>query len=61
VYDVWDDLISRRVNGSDAVVFAEMTHTSARCWGVIWGIISVCFMGLGIYLALVVASIPDLK
>jgi hypothetical protein len=58
IYDVYDDLISRRVNGSDAVKFAEMTHTSSRCWGVIWALISLAFMGLGIYLALVVASLP---
>ncbi len=55
-YDCYDDLISRRVNGSDAVEFAKITKTSSRCWGVIWLLISLCFMGLGIYFALVIAS-----
>mmetsp|Transcript_25838 Transcript_25838/g.73191 ORF Transcript_25838/g.73191 Transcript_25838/m.73191 type:complete len:171 (+) Transcript_25838:379-891(+) len=57
VYDIYDDLISRRVNGSDAVKFAEMTHTSSRCWGVIWACISLFFMTAGVYLALVVLSL----
>mmetsp|Transcript_12942 Transcript_12942/g.20949 ORF Transcript_12942/g.20949 Transcript_12942/m.20949 type:complete len:175 (+) Transcript_12942:107-631(+) len=56
MYDIHDDLISRRVNGSDAVELAKITHTSSRCWGVIWAIISAIFMGLGIYLALVIAD-----
>lgn len=56
IYDCHDDLISRRVNGSDAVVFAEMTHTSARCWGIIWALFSLGIMTLGVYLSLVIAS-----
>lgn len=49
VYDIWDDLIARRVNESDASRFAEITHTSSRCWGVIWGLIAVASLGAAIY------------
>jgi hypothetical protein len=54
VYDIHDDLISRRVNGSDAVKFAELVPgTSSRCWGMVWGIISCGFLVMAIYLNLV--------
>ena len=56
IYDCYDDLIRRRVNSSDAVKFAEHTHTSARCWGVIWALISLFLMALGVYLALVAGT-----
>ncbi|KAG2532336.1 hypothetical protein JM18_001303 [Phytophthora kernoviae] len=56
VYDIWDDLISRRVNESDASVFAKMTHTSSRCWGVIWGIIAVVSLVAAVYFNLLVAE-----
>lgn len=54
IYDIYDDLISRRINESDASVFAKMTHTSSRCWGVIWGIFALITLGLAIYLHLLV-------
>ncbi|KAF1336005.1 hypothetical protein FI667_g718, partial [Globisporangium splendens] len=56
IYDIWDDLISRRVNESDASVFAKMTHTSSRCWGVIWGIIAVASLAAAIYFNLLVGE-----
>ncbi|KAF3069634.1 hypothetical protein GL218_07964 [Daldinia childiae] len=48
VWDICDDLILRKVNSSDASVFAERYGGSSQCWGVIWSIISVCFMAAGI-------------
>ncbi|EGZ28298.1 hypothetical protein PHYSODRAFT_353508 [Phytophthora sojae] len=56
VYDIWDDLISRRVNESDASVFAKMTHTSSRCWGVIWGLIALISLVAAVYFNLLVAQ-----
>jgi hypothetical protein len=52
VYDVYDDLISRRVATSDATKFAKLTNTSSRCCGVLWGLISVACLILGIWIAL---------
>ena len=56
VYDIWDDLISRRVNESDASVFAKLTHTSSRCWGVIWGLIALVTLVAAVYFNLLVAE-----
>ncbi|DBA02721.1 TPA: hypothetical protein N0F65_010546 [Lagenidium giganteum] len=55
IYDIWDDLISRRVNESDASVFAKLTHTSSRCWGVIWGLVAVASLFGAVYFNLLVA------
>jgi hypothetical protein len=41
---------------SDASVFAKMTHTSSRCWGVIWGIIAVASLAAAIYFNLLVGK-----
>lgn len=43
-----DDLILRKVNTSDASVFANTYGGSSQCWGVIWSIISLIFMAIGI-------------
>lgn len=43
-----DDLIFRKVNSSDASVFAKRYGGSSQCWGVIWSIISLIFMIGGI-------------
>lgn len=43
-----DDLILRKVNSSDASVFARKYGGSSQCWGVIWSIISLLFMVIGI-------------
>jgi len=48
VWDICDDLILRKVNSSDASVFAERYGGSSQCWGVIWSIISIFFMIAGI-------------
>ncbi|KAJ5999664.1 hypothetical protein N7481_000073 [Penicillium waksmanii] len=48
VWDICDDLILRKVNSSDASVFAKRYGGSSQCWGVIWSIISLCFMAIGI-------------
>lgn len=48
VWDICDDLILRKVNSSDASVFAKRYGGSSQCWGVIWSIISVIFMAAGI-------------
>ncbi|KAK4137503.1 hypothetical protein BT67DRAFT_438764 [Trichocladium antarcticum] len=48
VWDICDDLILRKVNSSDASVFAQRYGGSSQCWGVIWSVISLCFMAAGI-------------
>ncbi|KAL7131807.1 hypothetical protein ABFS83_12G029900 [Erythranthe nasuta] len=58
VYDIYDDLISRRVNSSDAEKFAELCPCPCNglAWGVIWGMISFVFLCGSIYLGLVILS-----
>ncbi|KAL9391980.1 hypothetical protein Peur_015900 [Populus x canadensis] len=58
VYDIYDDLISRRVHTSDAEKFAEICPCPCTGvgWGVIWGIISFLFLSASIYLGLVILS-----
>ena len=48
VWDICDDLILRKVNSSDASVFAKQYGGSSQCWGVIWSLISILFMVCGI-------------
>ncbi|KAK0388798.1 hypothetical protein NLU13_5041 [Sarocladium strictum] len=48
VWDICDDLILRKVNSSDASVFAKRYGGSSRLWGVIWSIISILIMAVGI-------------
>ncbi|KAI1267781.1 peptidase M50B-like-domain-containing protein [Xylariaceae sp. FL1019] len=48
VWDICDDLILRKVNSSDASVFAQRYGGSSQCWGVIWSFISVLFLAAGI-------------
>ncbi|OTA68690.1 hypothetical protein K449DRAFT_387013 [Hypoxylon sp. EC38] len=48
VWDICDDLILRKVNSSDASVFAQRYGGSSQCWGILWSIISVCFMAAAI-------------
>jgi len=48
VWDICDDLILRKVNSSDASVFAQRYGGSSRCWGIIWSFISLFFMIIGI-------------
>ncbi|CAM8981115.1 hypothetical protein QQ045_029558 [Rhodiola kirilowii] len=58
VYDIYDDLISRRVNTSDAEKFQEICPCPCGgvCWGVIWGLISFAFLCGAMYLGLVILS-----
>ncbi|EPS71261.1 hypothetical protein M569_03496 [Genlisea aurea] len=58
VYDIYDDLISRRVHSSDAEKFAELCPCPCTGvgWGVIWGLISFVFLCGAIYLGLVILS-----
>jgi Peptidase M50B-like len=48
VWDICDDLILRKVNTSDASVFAERYGGSSQCWGVIWSLVAVAFMAVAI-------------
>ncbi|GAA5843024.1 hypothetical protein JCM9279_001832 [Rhodotorula babjevae] len=48
LYDICDDLIFRKVNESDASVFARRYGGSSVCWGVMWFIVSLCFLAAGI-------------
>ncbi|XP_062094613.1 dicarboxylate transporter 2.1, chloroplastic-like isoform X2 [Humulus lupulus] len=55
--DIYDDLISRRVNSSDAEKFAEICPCcNGVGWGVIWGMISFTFLCGSMYLGLVILS-----
>ncbi|XP_038719562.1 uncharacterized protein LOC120012286 [Tripterygium wilfordii] len=57
VYDIYDDLISRRVNSSDAEKFAEICPCCTGVgWGVIWGMISFSCLCGSVYLGLVILS-----
>ncbi|KAF4614324.1 hypothetical protein G7Y89_g15412 [Cudoniella acicularis] len=57
VWDICDDLILRKVNESDASVFAKRYGGSSACWGVIWAIIAVVFMAGAIVAA--IAAFPE--
>ncbi|GAA5883334.1 hypothetical protein JCM1840_003353 [Sporobolomyces johnsonii] len=51
-FDICDDLIFRKVNESDASVFAKRYGGSPQCWGVIWAIISLGMAVCGILVGL---------
>jgi hypothetical protein len=57
VWDICDDLILRKVNSSDASVFAKRYGGSSQCWGVIWSVVSLILMICGIIAAL--AAFPQ--
>jgi hypothetical protein len=57
VWDICDDLILRKVNSSDASVFAKRYGGSSQCWGVIWSLVSLVLMICGIVAAL--AAFPQ--
>ncbi|KAF2797819.1 hypothetical protein K505DRAFT_405560 [Melanomma pulvis-pyrius CBS 109.77] len=52
VWDICDDLILRKVNSSDASVFAQRYGGSSQCWGILWSFISLFLMICGILAAL---------
>lgn len=54
IFDVYDDLIRRKELESDASKFAEQYGGSSRCWGVVWGIVSIAFLGAGVYFSLLI-------
>ncbi|KZS98844.1 hypothetical protein SISNIDRAFT_421220 [Sistotremastrum niveocremeum HHB9708] len=54
LWDVIDDTISRKVNTSDAAVFAEICGCCpSQIWGVIWLIIAFVFFAAGVLVGLV--------
>ena len=57
VWDICDDLILRKVNESDASQFAKRYGGGARCWGVMWSIVSILMMTGGIVAGL--AAFPQ--
>jgi len=57
IWDIFDDLLARKVEESDAVQLAKLTGTSSRCWGAIWALVAVLFFALAIYLTLVVEAL----
>jgi hypothetical protein len=57
VWDICDDLILRKVNSSDASVFAKRYGGSSQCWGVLWSVVSLILMVCGIIAAL--AAFPQ--
>lgn len=52
VWDICDDLILRKVNSSDASVFAKRYGGSSQCWGLLWSFVSLILMVGGIVAAL---------
>nr|XP_043631246.1 uncharacterized protein LOC122602722 [Erigeron canadensis] len=58
IYDIYGDLISRQVHTSDAEKFAEVCPCPCNGvgWGVIWGLVSLIFLGVATYFGLVILS-----
>lgn len=57
VFDIYEQLISRRDYSSDAEKFAEVCQCcNGVGWGVIWGLISFLFLCGSMYLGLVILS-----
>ncbi|GAA5835636.1 hypothetical protein JCM5353_004686 [Sporobolomyces roseus] len=54
VFDICDDLIFRKVNESDASVFAKRYGGSSQCWGIVWVIFSLALAACGIIAGLAV-------
>ncbi|KAI0933533.1 hypothetical protein AcV5_005656 [Taiwanofungus camphoratus] len=53
LWDIIDDTIERKVNGSDAYSFAEICGCCpSQVWGVLWLIIAFCFFAAGILVGL---------
>ena len=54
VRDIYDDLITRTAEGSDAVACSQaLPFCHPRCVGVQFWLVAFCFQGLGLYAALV--------
>lgn len=60
LYSLWDiieDLVARKVNESDASQFSHLCCGGcipAQLWGVLWFLVSVCFLALAVIAALLV-------
>lgn len=52
VFDIFEDLIARKVAESDAYKFAETYGGHARCWGCAWCIVAFVFLALAMYFSL---------
>ena len=63
VRDIYDDLITRTAEGSDAVACSQVCKCChPRCVGVQFWVIAFAFQCLGLYIALVwLASTPPAK
>ncbi|KAL3426829.1 hypothetical protein PVAG01_00338 [Phlyctema vagabunda] len=57
VWDICDDLILRKVNESDASVFAKRYGGSSQCWGVFWAFVSLSFMAVSMVAG--IAAFPE--
>ncbi|KAL2001580.1 hypothetical protein VTN02DRAFT_1559 [Thermoascus thermophilus] len=57
IWDICDDLILRKVNTSDASVFAQRYGGSSQCWGVLWSLVSLAFMVAAVVAGL--AAFPE--
>ncbi|PVG02142.1 hypothetical protein CPB86DRAFT_725915 [Serendipita vermifera] len=54
LWDVVDDTIARKVNSSDAAVYAKICGCCpARVWGVIWLIVAFIYFALGVLVGIV--------
>ncbi|KIP10270.1 hypothetical protein PHLGIDRAFT_28525 [Phlebiopsis gigantea 11061_1 CR5-6] len=54
LWDVIDDTIARKVNGSDASSFADICGCCpSQVWGVIWLLIAFCFFAAGLIVGIV--------
>lgn len=61
LYSLWDiieDLVLRKAHGSDAVQYARVFGGWAKCWGSVWFVISLFFVGVAIICALIVFREP---
>lgn len=55
--DIWDDTISRTVEGSDAhACFKMWPFCIPRCVGVQFGVLAIGCQALGLYIALVLLT-----
>lgn len=60
IYDIYDDTISRTVEGSDAHACTDICPIlPPKGWGVLWAFLAICLMGAGLYFALVVLDVEN--
>ncbi|KAJ1897960.1 hypothetical protein LPJ66_003048 [Kickxella alabastrina] len=52
LWDIVDDTVRRKSNESDATKFAQRTHCSSRCCGMLWLLVSLIFLVGAILLGL---------